>query len=109
MLDGATLTALAWILPGLSIDSRGAAIGAAALLVVANAVLWPALSRVTLPLTVLSFGLAALALNGLFVFAVLSAAPGVRIAGVGTGIAVVLGLVITREARRSPALRKLRL
>ena len=51
------------ILPGFVIDTWWAALVLAALLGVANAVVWPLLMRFALPFTVATLGLGALALN----------------------------------------------
>jgi uncharacterized membrane protein YvlD (DUF360 family) len=55
--------ALAAILPGFDVPSFGAVLLATGLVALLNALLWPALIRLLLPLTVLTFGLGALALN----------------------------------------------
>jgi uncharacterized membrane protein YvlD (DUF360 family) len=55
--------ALAAVLPGIEVPSFGAVLLTTALIALLNAVLWPALIRVLLPLTVLTFGLGSLVLN----------------------------------------------
>jgi len=55
--------ALAAVLPGIEVPSFGAVLLTTALIALLNAVLWPVLIRVLLPLTVLTFGLGSLALN----------------------------------------------
>jgi uncharacterized membrane protein YvlD (DUF360 family) len=51
------------LIPGFEQPSFGAALLVTALIAVINAVLWPTLIRIVLPLTVLTFGLFSLALN----------------------------------------------
>ena len=54
---------LAAVLPGIDVPSFGAVLMITALVAVLNAVLWPLLIRLLLPLTVLTFGLGSLVLN----------------------------------------------
>jgi uncharacterized membrane protein YvlD (DUF360 family) len=68
VLNAIGLTIGAAIVPGVTLDSFGWALLAAALLGIMNALLWPALIRVALPITAWTLGLGALALNGLFVW-----------------------------------------
>jgi len=51
------------VIPGFDLPSFGAALLTTALVALINALLWPLLIRVVLPLTVLSFGLGSLLLN----------------------------------------------
>ncbi len=51
------------LLPGIDVPSLGAALLTTALIAVINALLWPLVIRVVLPLAVFSFGLGSLALN----------------------------------------------
>lgn len=62
-IDGLALWLLADLLGGIDVPSLRAGIATAATIALLNALLWPLLIRVALPLTVLTFGLAALALN----------------------------------------------
>ena len=55
--------ALAAILPGFAVPSFGAVLLTTALVALLNALLWPSLIRLLLPLTVISFGLLSLVLN----------------------------------------------
>jgi uncharacterized membrane protein YvlD (DUF360 family) len=93
VLVAAVLVALAPILPGYSIDSFGDAVVAAALGGIANILLWPLIVRITLPLNVLTLGLAALVLNGLVTLLVADIAPGVHVDSLGA--AIVLGFALT--------------
>ena len=51
------LQLMAWLLPGVTITGTGGALIAAAVLGVLNALVWPLLVRLALPLTVLTLGL----------------------------------------------------
>jgi uncharacterized membrane protein YvlD (DUF360 family) len=59
--------ALAALLPGIHVPSFGAVLLTTALIALLNALLWPLLIRLLLPLTVLSFGLGSLVLNAAIV------------------------------------------
>src|SRR5215204_1844653 len=88
LLDVLTLLALAAALPGFALDDAAAAIGAAALIGLLNALIWPTLARFALPLTVLTLGGAALVLNGLLVTFAIDVLPGAEIEGVFEGVVV---------------------
>jgi uncharacterized membrane protein YvlD (DUF360 family) len=63
--------ATAAVLPGISVPSFGAVLLTTVLMAALNAVLWPLLIRLLLPLTVLTFGLLSLVLNaGIVILAV---------------------------------------
>src|ERR1044072_4315092 len=64
LLDALTLLLLSEVLSGFVLDGAAVALGAAALIGLLNALVWPALARFALPLTVLTLGGAALVLNG---------------------------------------------
>ena len=65
---------------------------------VANAVVWPALAFLVVPLSVLTLGLGAIVLNALFVAWVLELLPGVEVDGFWTSLVIVIGLVIVTTA-----------
>jgi len=67
VIDGLALWGLAALLPGMEVPSLRAAIVTAALIALLNALIWPLLTRIVLPLTVLTFGLASLVLNAAIV------------------------------------------
>ena len=89
---------LAAILPGFSINSGLDALLAGFVVGVANAFVWPALAFLVVPLSVLTLGLGAIALNALFVFLLLDLLPGVEIDGFWPALGVVVGLVIVTTA-----------
>ncbi len=63
LIEGLVILALAAILPGVATPSFRAAVLVAATMALINAVLWPIVIRVALPLTVLTFGLGSLVLS----------------------------------------------
>ncbi|HEX5990442.1 MAG TPA: phage holin family protein [Solirubrobacterales bacterium] len=97
LLDAAILLLLSEILRGFVLDGAGAALAAAALIGLLNSLVWPALVRFALPLTVLTLGLGALLLNGLLVTVAIDALPGAEISGVfeGTVVTIVIAALTT--------------
>jgi len=92
LLDALTLLLLSQLLNGFVLDGAGSALGAAALIGLLNALVWPALARFALPLTVLTLGLAALVLNGVLVTFAIDLLPGAEIDGVVEGIVVTIAM-----------------
>jgi uncharacterized membrane protein YvlD (DUF360 family) len=97
LLDAAILLLLSEILDGFVLAGAGSALAAAALIGILNSLVWPALARFALPLTVLTLGLGALLLNGLLVTIAIDALPGAEISGVleGTVVTIVIAAVTT--------------
>ncbi len=94
LVDGVALWLLAWVLPRFAIDSFGEALLAGLVLGFVNAVVWPAVAVLVVPLSVLTLGLGAVVLDALVVGLVLDRLPGVHIDGVGTILLVTLGLAV---------------
>jgi uncharacterized membrane protein YvlD (DUF360 family) len=94
VLDAAALVVLSELLGGFVLDGPGAALGTAALVGALNALVWPTLSRLMLPLNVLTLGTAAIALNTVLVVAAIDLIPGASIEGLGEGLVVTAGLTL---------------
>jgi uncharacterized membrane protein YvlD (DUF360 family) len=94
LLDAAALLLLSQTLEGFVLDGPPAALETAALIGVLNALVWPLLARVALPLTVLTLGGAALVLNGLLVTFAVDQIPGAHLDGVFEGIVVTVGMTV---------------
>lgn len=92
VLDALTLLLLSRILEGFVLNGAATALGAAALIGLLNALVWPVLARLALPLTVLTLGGAALVLNGLLVAFAVAALPGGEIGSVLNGIVVTIAM-----------------
>ena len=92
VLDAAALIVLAALLPGFSLDDAWAALGAAIVIGVLNALVWPLLARIALPLTVLTFGIAALLLNAILVTFAINLIPGAHVDSVLDGIVITIGI-----------------
>ena len=85
-LNTLALAAVAYLMPSISMQSAGAAIIAALLLGLINAVLRPILVLLTLPVTVLTLGLFIFVINGLLFWAVASLVPGFDVSGFWSGV-----------------------
>ena len=82
------------LLGGFSIDRPRDALLAGFVVGLLNAVVWPALAFVVVPLSVLTLGLGAIVLDALFVGLVLDELPGVEIDGFWTALVIVIGLAV---------------
>jgi uncharacterized membrane protein YvlD (DUF360 family) len=95
VLDAAVLVVLSRLLDGFELDGVGSALLAAALVGVLNALVWPALARLALPLNVLTLGIGGLVLNALLVGLVIDALPGAQVPGVGGAVVITIVLAAT--------------
>jgi uncharacterized membrane protein YvlD (DUF360 family) len=83
------------VVPDVDVDDFLGALGAAALIGLANALLWPIFVRFLLPITVLTLGLGALVLNGVVILIVSSLDPvGLHVDGLLPAIAVAFILTV---------------
>jgi uncharacterized membrane protein YvlD (DUF360 family) len=94
LADALALLLLSALLPGFNLDRPGAALAAAVVVGAANAVVWPLLARLALPLSVVTLGLATLVLNGLLVVFAIDLVPGASIEDVWTGVGIALGMAL---------------
>lgn len=92
VITSLSLFLLAYILPGLWIHDFADAAGAAALIGILNAALWPTLVYLTLPLNVLTFGSFTLVLNGFIIWLAASLDSGMSVRGMGTAMVAAVGL-----------------
>ncbi len=95
MIATVTLWISSLLLPGIHILDWSAAFVAAILIAIANAVIWPTLIRFALPITVVTLGLAGLALNGLLVWCVLWFTDGITVDGFLSSVAIAFLLTLT--------------
>lgn len=108
LLNAFAVYVAAYLLDGIVLTGPGATILAGLVLGVVNAIVWPVLFVVTLPLTFITLGLFVFVLNGLCLALTAALVPGFEIAGFwsaigGALIVSVVGWVLnalTREARR---------
>ena len=94
VVDALGLLLLSALLRGFELDGAGAALAAAAVVGVLNALVWPVLARFTLPLSVLTLGLGALVLNAALVAFAINLIPGATVDGLWAGVAVALGMTV---------------
>src|SRR5215211_8017256 len=94
LITASTLVLLSELLSGVEVTSFGAALIAAALIGLFNALVWPLVIRLALPFTVLTLGIGALVLNGVVILAVAAISRGLVVSGLLSGIIVVIGLTV---------------
>ncbi len=93
--------ALAALLPGIAVPSFGAVLLTTGLVALLNALLWPLLIRLLLPLTVLTFGLGSLVLNASIISVSVKLVDGSApdfLASVGLAFALSIGLMLLAPA-----------
>ena len=97
-INTGALMLLAWVLPGFSIENWAGGLALAALLGLLNALVWPLVVRIALPLAVITLGLGVLVLNGVFVWLASDALSDyVSIDGLWTGIVVAIGVTLVNN------------
>ncbi|MAT07047.1 MAG: hypothetical protein CL424_18595 [Acidimicrobiaceae bacterium] len=82
------------ILDGFTLDDVTATVLAGAVIGALNALVWPALAFLVVPLSVLTLGLGAIAVNAIIVGLALDGLPGVAIDGFWTALAITVGLSV---------------
>ena len=95
LVNALALIAVAYLMPSIQVSSFGAALVAALVLGLVNAVVRPVLVLLTLPVTILTLGLFIFVLNGLLFWMVASWLEGFHVAGFWAGVlgAIVFSLV----------------
>jgi putative membrane protein len=95
LVNTLALVAVAYLMPSVTISSFGAALLAAAVLGLVNAIVRPILVLLTLPVTVLTLGLFIFVINGLLFWMVASFLEGFEVAGFWSGVlgAIVFSLI----------------
>lgn len=95
LLNAIALLAVAYLIPGVAVDSLPSALVAALVLGLVNTVLRPILFVLTLPISVLTLGAFFLVLNGLLFWAVGSMLSGFHVSGFWSGVfgGIVYGLI----------------
>ena len=95
LINTVALIAVAYLMPSISVASFGAALVAALVLGLVNAIVRPVLVLLTLPVTILTLGLFIFVLNGLLFWMVGSWLEGFAVAGFWAGVfgAILFSLV----------------
>ena len=94
LVTAALLLVVARLVGGVEIESWGSAFLAALVLGLVNGVVRPLMVILTLPLTVVTFGLFLLVINALMLQLAAGLVPGVRIGGFGSALAGSLLLTV---------------
>jgi putative membrane protein len=111
MCNALALLAVAYLLPGVRVDGMAAALIAALVLGLINALIRPVLFLLTLPVTVLSLGLFIFVINGLLFWFAGSVLRGFRVDGFWVGvmgallysiISYLLSLLIPKRTQQLP-------
>ena len=113
IVNAAALMLVAYLYPGVSVDSFWAALIAALVLGLVNAVVRPLLVLLTLPVTLLTLGLFIFVINALLFWLVAELVPGFNVGGFGSALlGSILYSVITlltswllfsrKQGRKSP-------
>lgn len=95
LINALALMAVAYLMPSIQVSSFGAALVAALVLGLVNAVVRPVLVLLTLPVTILTLGLFIFVLNGLLFWMVGTWLEGFHVAGFWPGVfgAILFSLV----------------
>jgi putative membrane protein len=95
LINALALIAVAYLMPSITVASFGAALVAALVLGLINAVVRPVLVLLTLPVTILTLGLFIFVLNGLLFWMVGSWLEGFEVGGFWSGVfgAILFSLV----------------
>src|SRR4029079_17441911 len=94
LIDALVLLGLSEVMERFTLDGPRAALATAAIVGLLNALVWPLLARLTLPLSVLTLGLGAIVLNAVLVAFAIELVPGAHIDGLPEAIAIALGLSV---------------
>jgi putative membrane protein len=86
LVNTAALIAVAYLMPSITVSSFTAALIAALVLGLVNAIVRPVLVLLTLPVTILTLGLFIFVLNGLLFWMVASWLEGFHVAGFWSGV-----------------------
>ena len=86
LLLAAALLLVAHLYPGVTVNSFGAAMGAALVLGLLNTLVRPVLVLLTLPVTILTLGLFLFVVNALMFWAAASLLDGLNVAGFGAAL-----------------------
>ena len=97
VLNALALYIVANILPGIHLSDFGSALVAVVIIGLVNVLIKPILFLLTLPVTVITFGLFAFVLNALMLMLASALTPGFKIDGFGTALlgSILLSLVTT--------------
>ena len=98
VITAGLLLVVANIVQGVRVDGWSAALLGALVLGLANAIVRPLMIALTLPLTVLTFGLFLLVVNGITLQLMAALTPGIKIEGCGSAIVGAIVLAVLNMA-----------
>lgn len=90
-VSAASFLATAYLLPGFKVSGFAAALFAAIVVGIGNAVLWPVLAFLTLPITIVTLGLFLFVVNGIVIKICAAFVPGFE---VSSWTAAIIGAVL---------------
>jgi uncharacterized membrane protein YvlD (DUF360 family) len=99
--DTIALLVVAALLSGIQIEDARAALGAVAIIGLLNAVVWPLVLRVALPLTVLTLGLGVVLVNGAVLIVVSNLDAGFHVSSFETALIATIVITIVTTAASS--------
>lgn len=94
LITAAALQLWGTVIPGVRVHGWLAALSGAAVIGLLNALVWPVMIRVTLPITVLTIGIGALILNGVVVAIAGQIVRGFEVDSIWSGVALAFGLAL---------------
>ena len=94
VLSAVAVSISAWIVPGVTVDSFGRALVAAAILGVVNALVRPVLVLLTLPVTIVTLGLFLLVVNAACIALAANVVDGFRVDGFLPAVIMVIVLTV---------------
>lgn len=94
LLSAVAVFLAAKLVPGVEVDGFGAALAAAAVLGIVNAVVRPILVVLTLPVTILTLGLFLLVVNAACVGLAAKLLPGFHVSGLGPAVLMVIAVTV---------------
>lgn len=97
LISGVAVIISAYFLEGISIRNFGSALWTALMIAIANVVIKPVLTFLTIPLTILTFGLFLLVINAVIILIVTKVSPGFKVRSFGwaMGFSILFSLVNT--------------
>ena len=98
LLATGAIVGLSALLSDVHVKSFGAALAAAALIGLLNALVWPLVLWFALPLTVMTLGLGVVVLNGAIVLLASAIEPGFEVSSLWAGIVVALAVTVVNTA-----------
>ncbi len=101
ILSAATVAVVAALMPGVTLKSFGAALWLIAAIALLNALVWPLLLRIALPLTVLTLGLGVLLVNGAVVWGLSELNLGLHVSTFAGAVVITICVSLVNTAATS--------